>query len=115
LRRVTKATGAAIQTSVTNLLPENLGTCALFEERQIGSKRYNIFTGCVKAKSVTLILRGGGDQFIEEMDRSIHDAIMVVRRARKAGSVVAGGGAIEVWSNARRYKLAHLLTHLRGN
>jgi T-complex protein 1 subunit eta len=68
----------------------------LFEERQIGGKRYNIFTGCEKAKSVTLLLRGGGEQFIEEMDRSIHDAIMVVRRARKAGSIVAGGGAVEV-------------------
>ena len=41
-------------------------------------------------------MRGGGEQFIEEAERSLHDAIMIVRRARKTHSVVAGGGAIEV-------------------
>lgn len=63
---------------------------------QIGGERYNIFTGCPNAKTCTIILRGGADQFIEETERSLHDAIMVVRRAIKSDSVVAGGGAIEV-------------------
>jgi len=54
------------------------------------------FTGCVQAKTATIILRGGGEQFIDEAERSIHDAIMIVRRARKHQAVVAGGGAIEM-------------------
>lgn len=78
------------------MIPEVLGTCAFFEERQIGGSRYNLFTGCSEARTATIILRGGGEQFIDEAERSIHDAIMVVRRARKHSSIVAGGGAIEV-------------------
>ena len=58
--------------------------------------RYNIFTGCPQAKTCTLILRGGAEQFIEETERSLHDAIMIVRRAIKNDAVVAGGGAIEM-------------------
>jgi len=96
MRRVGKATGASVQTTVNNLIPEVLGTCKLFEERQVGSQRYNFFEGCVKARTATIILRGGGEQFIDEAERSIHDAIMIVRRARKHHEVVAGGGAIEM-------------------
>jgi len=96
LKRVCKATGAAIQTTVNNVIASVLGTCSVFEERQVGGNRYNIFSGCEKATSATIILRGGGEQFIEEAERSLHDAIMIVRRARKTHSVVAGGGAIEM-------------------
>ena len=52
--------------------------------------RYNIFTGCPEAKTCTLILRGGAEQFIEETERSLHDAIMITRRTIKNDSVVAG-------------------------
>lgn len=52
--------------------------------------RYNIFTGCPEAKTCTLILRGGAEQFIEETERSLHDAIMIVRRTIKNDAVVAG-------------------------
>ena len=98
LVRVCKATGASVQTVVSNLVPEVLGTCKLFEERQIGSKRYNLFSGCKNPHSSTIVLRGGGDEFIDEAERSIHDAIMVVRRCRRHGqaSIVAGAGAIEM-------------------
>lgn len=52
--------------------------------------RYNIFTGCPHAKTCTLILRGGAEQFIEETERSLHDAIMIVRRTIKNDAIVAG-------------------------
>lgn len=96
LKRTMKACGGSIQTSVNNLIDEVLGTCELFEETQVGGERYNLFTGCPQAKTCTLILRGGAEQFIEETERSLHDAIMIVRRAMKNDSVVAGGGAIEM-------------------
>lgn len=63
---------------------------------QIGGERFNIFNGVPKSKSCTIILRGGAEQFMEETERSLHDAIMIVRRAMKNDSVVAGGGAIEM-------------------
>jgi T-complex protein 1 subunit eta len=98
LNRVVKAVGGAIQTTVNDIKPQHLGTCASFEERQIGSERFNMFQGCPEAKTCTIILRGGAEQFIAEVERSLHDAIMIVRRAIKNKSVVAGGGAAEVYS-----------------
>jgi len=96
MKRLSKATGAAVQTTTSDITEDVLGTCELFEERQIGKERFNVFSGCKQAKTATMILRGGGEQFIAEMDRSIHDAVMVVRRARNHTNVVAGGGAIEM-------------------
>ncbi len=52
--------------------------------------RFNIFTGCPQAKTCTIIIRGGAEQFMEETERSLHDAIMIVRRAKKNDAVVAG-------------------------
>lgn len=94
--RVSKATGGVVQSTVNDLNDSVLGTCGKFYEAQVGGERYNFFTECAATKTATLILRGGADQFIEEVERSIHDAIMIVRRAIKNSSVVAGGGAIEM-------------------
>jgi len=96
LDRTAKACGGQVQTSVNNLSDNVLGTCEHFQEKQVGGERYNFFNGCPKAKTCTILLRGGAEQFIEETQRSLHDAIMIVRRAIKNDSVVAGGGAIEM-------------------
>jgi T-complex protein 1 subunit eta len=80
-----------------------LGLCEVFEEKGVGDERYNFFTGCPKAKTATILLRGGGEQFLEETDRSVHDALMIVKRSLTNRKVVAGGGAIEMeLSNALR-------------
>lgn len=97
LKRTMKACGGAIMTTVYDLNDSILGTCGQFEERQIGGERYNIFTGCPNAQTCTIILRGGAEQFLEETERSLHDAIMTVKRTiLNNDSVVAGGGAIEM-------------------
>jgi len=83
-------------TTVHDLVEANLGTCEIFEEKQVGGERYNLLSGCPQAKTATVILRGGAQQFLDETERSLHDAIMIVRRAMKHDSVVAGGGAIEM-------------------
>lgn len=96
IQRVAKATGAVLQTTVHGITEEVLGTCGKFEEVQLGNERYNMFTGCNTTKSTTLVLRGGAAQYLEETERSLNDAIMIVRRAFKSHAVVAGGGAIEM-------------------
>ncbi|VEL06979.1 unnamed protein product [Protopolystoma xenopodis] len=96
LKRTQMACGGSIQSTVNGLDISVLGNCESFEEIQIGSERYNIFKGCPQAKTCTIILRGGACQFMEETERSLHDAIMIVRRAMKNDSVVAGGGAVEM-------------------
>jgi len=96
LERCARATGARVQTTVYGLTPDVLGHCQTFEEKQVGADRYNLFTGCPAATTATFVLRGGAEQFIDETERSIHDAIMIVKNCVKSMKVVAGGGATEM-------------------
>ena len=96
IERVSKATGASLLQTCNDITEKSLGTCGVFEEKQIGAERFNLFQQCPNSKTATIIIRGGAEQFIEEAERSMNDAIMIVRRASKASSIVAGGGAIEM-------------------
>ncbi|KAF3505804.1 hypothetical protein F2Q69_00003298 [Brassica cretica] len=62
LNRVAAAAGGTVQTSVNNIIPEVLGTCEIFEEKQVGGERFNIFSGCPSGRTATIVLRGGADQ-----------------------------------------------------
>ena len=96
MRRTMNACGGSILTTVKNIDAAVLGNCESFEELQIGGDRFNVFKGCPNAHTCTFILRGGAEQFLEETERSLHDAIMIVRRTIKNDAIVAGGGAIEM-------------------
>lgn len=96
LERVIEAVGGSIQSTVNDLSAEHLGTCDFFEERQVGGDRFNIFSGCPLARTCTILLRGGSEQFISEVERSLHDAIMIVKRTLRFPTIVAGGGACEM-------------------
>lgn len=96
LKRMAKASSGTIQTTTSGIYDEVLGTCGRFEERQVGDERFNVFERCEESLTSTLVLRGGSEQFIAESERSVHDALMVVKRCLKSRSVVAGGGAIEM-------------------
>jgi len=108
LKRVSKATGATIQTSTNGFYDGVLGTCGSFEERQVGDERFNVFEDCPMSLTSTMVLRGGSEQFIAESERSVHDALMVVKRCLKSKSVVAGGGAVEM--EVAKYLREHALT-----
>ena len=117
IKRVAKVTGATIQTTCNGLTPEYLGTCGLFEERQVGDVRFNIFeqlkdtaddTASSKASMIsTIVLRGGTEQFIAESQRSMEDALKVVQRCIQSDyKIVAGGGAVEMSLSQYFKKLA---------
>ncbi|MCJ1424976.1 T-complex protein 1 subunit eta [Sticta canariensis] len=106
LERVVQATGGSISATCSDIQPQHLGTCEWFEERQIGGERFNFFEGCPAAKTCSLVLRGGAEQFIAEVERSLHDAIMIVKRAIRNNSIVAGGGACEMEISAYLHKFA---------
>ena len=108
--RVAKATGARLLQTCNDINEKCLGTCGVFEEKQIGAERFNLFQDCPQSKTATIILRGGAEQFIEEAERSLNDAIMVVRRASKATSIVCGGGAIEMELSKHVRKLGMKIT-----
>lgn len=94
--RLVKATGGVVQSTVNGLTSNVLGKCGEFEEVQCGAERFNVFKQCPETRTTTIILRGGAEQFIQEAERSLNDAIMIVRRALKAEYIVCGGGAIEL-------------------
>lgn len=112
LERTRRATGAEVQTTVQGIQPGVLGTCGEFEEKQVGHERYNFFKGCVGTKSATILIRGGAEQFMEEAERSLHDALMIVKSAMRNTKVVGGGGSIEM--ELSRYLREYALT-IGGN
>jgi len=98
LTKLSKATGARIVTNLDDLFEKDLGTAALVEERKIEEDRWVFVEGCKHPKSVSLLLRGGSQRVVDEVERSVHDAIMVVRDVIQFPSIVAGGGAPETYT-----------------
>lgn len=96
LKRVIQAVGGSVQSTCSDIAEKHLGSCGKFEEKQVGGERFNVFEDCPQAKTCTLLLRGGAEQFIAEVERSLHDSIMIVKRAIKNSQIVAGGGAAEM-------------------
>ena len=97
LTKLAKATGARIVTNLDDLYEKDLGTADLVEERKIEEDRWVFVEGCKHPKSVSLLLRGGSQRVVDEVERSVHDAIMVVRDVMEFPSIVAGGGAPETY------------------
>jgi len=91
-----KACNARIVTNVEDLTPADLGYAKLVEERRVGKDKMVFIEGCKNPKAVTILIRGGSDRFVDEAERSLHDAKCVVRNVIQDPWLVAGGGAPEV-------------------
>jgi len=98
LTKLAKATGGRIITNLDDLFEKDLGAADLVEERKIEEDRWVFVEGCKHPKSVTLLLRAGSQRVVDEAERSVHDAIMVVKDVMEFPSVVAGGGAPETFA-----------------
>ncbi|MFQ5998382.1 MAG: thermosome subunit beta [Candidatus Bathyarchaeia archaeon] len=103
--KAAKATGAKIVTNLDDLTSSDLGTAKIVEERKIGEDKWTFVEGCKNARSLTLLIRGGTEKVVDEADRSIHDALMVVRDVVQQPKIVAGGGGpeVELASQLRRW------------
>jgi len=103
--KLSKATGAKIVNNLSELSSEDLGYAKLVEERKLGEDKWTFIEGCKNAKSVTILVRGGTDRIVDEAERSMHDALCVVRDVVQEPKVVAGGGApeAEMARNLRGY------------
>jgi len=106
LKMLALATGARLVGDVMVVTSKDLGSAALVEERKIGKDKHMIFVeGCEKAKAVSIILHGVSEQFLEEMERALDDALNVVMDVIRSGKIVPGGGAPEIFvaENLRQY------------
>ena len=98
LSKLAKATGARVVTNLDDLFEKDLGTAELVEERKIEEDRWVFVEGCKHPKSVTILLRGGSQRVVDEVARSINDALMVVKDVIQSPFIVAGGGAPETFA-----------------
>ena len=101
LTKLSKATGARIVSNLDDLFEKDLGTAGLVEERKIEEDRWVFIEECKHPKSVTLLLRAGSQRVVDEVERSVHDAIMVVRDVMELPSIVAGGGSPETYTASK--------------
>jgi len=98
LTKLAKATGARIVTNLDDLFEKDLGSAEIVEERKIEEDKWVFVEGCKHPKSVTILLRGGSQRVVDEVERSVHDALMVVKDVMENPSIVAGGGAPETFA-----------------
>ncbi len=96
MEKLAKATGARIVTNLDDLKPEDLGEAELVEERKVGEDKMVFVEGCKNPKSVTILIRGGSERVVDEAERSIHDALCVIKDVLVEPKIVAGGGAPEL-------------------
>ena len=96
LDNLAKATGGNIVTSIDDISSEDLGEAGSVEERLIGGDSMTFVQDCPEAKSVSILIRGGTEHVVDEIERAMEDAIGGVTSALQNGKVVGGGGATEV-------------------
>ena len=95
IEKIAKATGAKVVTSIEDLKPEDLGSAELVEERKVGEDKMVFIEGCPNPRAVTVLVRGGAEHIVDEVERAIHDALCVTRNIIREPKIVAGGGAPE--------------------
>lgn len=105
MEKLSKATGATIVTKLDDLKESDLGSAALVEEKKIGGDQMTFVTGCKNPKAVSVLIRGGTEHVVDEIERSLDDAISVVGLALEDGMLVTGGGstATEIALRLREY------------
>ncbi len=96
MKALARATGARIATKIEDLEEKDLGNAGLVEERRIAGDSMIFVEGCKDPKSVSLLLRGGTEHFIDSVERALDDAIGVVASVIEDGTIVAGGGAVDM-------------------
>jgi len=96
MEKLAKATGAKVVTNVEDLEAGDLGYAKFVEEKKIADDKMTFIEGCKNPKAVTILARGGTERIVDEAERSIHDALCVVRDVVRDPRVVVGGGAVEV-------------------
>ena len=96
MEKLAKATGAKIITKLDDIKSSDLGYAALVEERKIGDDKMTFIEGCKHPRAVTILIRGGTQRMTAEAERSIHDALCVIRDIVEEPKVVAGGSAPEL-------------------
>jgi thermosome len=93
MEKLAKATGGKLVTKLDELSKEDLGHAKLVFEKKIGDDQMTFVTGCKDPRAVSILIRGGTEHVVDEVERSLEDALSVVACAVEDGKVITGGGA----------------------
>ena len=105
MTKLAKATGGRVSSNIDDLSEKDLGYADIVHQKKVEDDKWVFVEGCKNPQSVTLLIRGGSQRIVDEVDRSIHDALMVVKDVIEKPSIVGGGGAPEAFiaSNLREW------------
>lgn len=101
LQRLARCTGATILSNLADLDgnescdASSLGACDEVCEEMVADQPFIFFKKCKGSGAATIVLRGANDFMLDEVERSLHDSLMVVKRTMESKKIVAGGGAVE--------------------
>ncbi|NHJ05270.1 MAG: thermosome subunit [Candidatus Heimdallarchaeota archaeon] len=109
MEKLAMATGANLVTRINGITAKDLGFAKTVEERKIGDDDYIFIEECANPKSVSILIRGGSELIVSEAERSIHDALCVIRNIIQDGLVVPGGGAPEMYLSKKLKDYANTL------
>jgi len=96
MEQLAKATGGRIVSNVEELSSDDLGFAGIVEERKISGDDMIFVKECKDPKAVTILIRGGTEHVIDEVQRAIEDAVLGIISSLEVGKIVTGGGAIEI-------------------
>ena len=97
MTKLAKATGGRITTNLDDITEKDLGHADLVQQKKIETDKWVFIEGCKNPHSVTILIRGGSQRVVDEVDRSIHDSLMVVKDVIETPSIVTGGGSAEAY------------------
>jgi len=97
MTKLAKATSRRISTNLDDISANDLGSAEIVHQKKVESDKWVFIEGCKNPRSVTVLIRGGSQRVVDEVDRSLHDALMVVKDVVEKPSIVAGGGSPEAY------------------
>lgn len=105
MEKLARATGGKVVTNLDDLTSKDLGYANLVEEKKIGDDKMTFVEECKDPKAVSILVRGGTEHVVDEVERAVHDALSVVGAAIEDGKYIVGGGApdIELTKRLREY------------
>ena len=106
IEALARATGGRVVSNIDGLSKRDLGFAGVVEVRKIGDDEMTFVTGCKNPKAVSILVRGGSEHVVDEIDRNLADAIGVVSLVFQDGKIVTGGGATEIELALRLRKFA---------
>jgi len=97
MTKLSKATGGRITSNLDDISEKDLGSAEIVQQKKIESDKWVFIEGCSNPHAVTVLIRGSSQRVVDEADRSIHDALMVVKDVIEKPLIVAGGGSPEAY------------------